>query len=126
MFVPGFGVTFRVAPLARGSGRLATPLSVPEADVGLTFSVKRDVVGAGVAATVPSRACSRNFTRVARSGVVLLLASASIRWPLPMWVASNGGEATLSLSVRTLNIVLELTAMSTVTGEFDVPFESIC
>src|SRR5260370_11655069 len=125
MFMPGVGVTFRVAPLAKVTGRLVTPLSVPKADVGLTFNVKPDVVGAGEAATVPSRACSRNFTRVANSGVVLLLASASMRWPLPMWVASNGGRTRLILSVRTLNIVLELTAMSTVTGEFDVPFESI-
>ena len=78
--------------------------------------VKPDAVGAGDAATVPIRACSRNLTLVAVIGAVLLLASASMRWPLPMCVASNAGAVMFSLSARTLYTVLEFTPMSTVKG----------
>ena len=106
----------RVAPLANVTATLVAPLKVPKADVGLMVMVKPDVVGAGEAATVPIRACSRSFTFVASSGVTLLLESASMRWPAPMWVASNAGAVMFSLSERTLNTVLEFTPISTVTG----------
>jgi len=69
---------------ANVTGTEVAPLRVPKADVGLIVMVKPEAVGAGEAATVPIRACSRSFTLVARSGVVLVLESASMRWPLPM------------------------------------------
>src|SRR5258708_25761263 len=97
--MPGFGVTFRVAPLANVTGTAVAPLSVPKADVGLTFKVKPDVVGAGEAATVPSRACSRSFTLLARSGGVFVVASAPMAWPFSLWGASTWWGAHVAVAV---------------------------
>src|SRR5437899_4097884 len=52
--------------------------------------------------------------------VELLAVSASMRCPLPMWLVSKAGVVLrLSLSARTMNCVLVLIAMSTVTGGLD-------
>src|SRR5205814_8565618 len=118
------GLVFRLSPFTTITGALVAPLKVPSADVGLTFRVKPVTVGVGEAATVPIKACSRSFTLDATRGAEELLASASMRWPLPMCVASKiGALVMLNLSKRVLNMVLELTPTSTVTGEADVPVE---
>src|SRR5579859_6251754 len=110
MVLPAVGVVIRSAPPAKITGTLVAPLNVPKADVGLTLSVNPAEVGAGELATVPTRACSRSFTLEATRGEEELPASASMRWPLPMWVASKTGAlGKLSLSKRMLKTVFELT-----------------
>src|SRR5580765_8515646 len=102
MVAPATGVVLRVAPLANVTATLVAPLQVPKAEVGLMVMVKPDAVGAGDAASVPIKACSRSFTLLARMAGALVLESPSMRWPLPMWVASNAGAVMFSLSARTL------------------------
>src|SRR5215472_16639821 len=107
------------------TGTEVAPLRVAKAELELRVSVKPEEVGAGEAATVPNRACSRSFSFDARIGLVVPSASASTRWPLPILLALKaGGELRLSLSVRTMNCVLAFSVTSTVVGGFALLVES--